>query len=97
MNQTTTCVILTKYLRNEDTENRIRLIETADPLSDEWIYSLFVTTIRNQETAEEFVYDVARSKEDAFEILRRLCEQSVTAYHLHEAVYHIISESVTLL
>ena len=97
MKQQERCVILTQAIRNHGGESVCRLIETADPLSDGWIYSLFVTTAHEGKTGEEFVFDISRSPADAARIFQHLCKTDVTADTLHDAVSRLMEASVIQL
>lgn len=96
MNPNDSCIILTKRNGNGNVENICRLIKTADTLSCGWIYSVFLSTENCNETDEEFAYDIARDEETALSLFRELCDQSVTACTLHDALHNLITEPLIL-
>lgn len=96
MNQKESCVILTKQNKNGNATNTCRLIKTADTLSCGWIYSVFISTKKNNKTDEEFAYDIARNEEDARSIFRELCDGGVTADVLHDTLHKLIADPLIL-
>ena len=96
MNQNESCVILTAQNQNGDISNTYRLIKTADPLSCEWIYSVFASTEKAGKIDEEFAYDIARDDDHARYLFLLLCEENVTACTLHDVLHNLIAEPLTL-
>lgn len=76
--------------------NTCRLVKTADTLSCGWIYSVFLSTEKNNKIDEEFAYDIARDEEPALSIFRKLCDGSVTACTLHDILHNLIAEPLIL-
>ncbi len=70
-----------------------RLIQTVDVYHGNDVFSVFVSTSADDETDEEFVYDISHDKETAVSFFTRICQEHISACTLLDIAQDFLAES----
>ncbi len=71
--------------------NQYRLLQCMEPLGSQEIYSLFVTTQSMDCTEEEFVFDIARDKDEAMRLFLAVYGGNVSVCTLRDVLSDLIA------
>ena len=89
--KTQTAVIMTENKEEKGVLTRYRLLCTFDAFEETEVFSVFLTTRCEDVLSEDFVYDIARDRDEAICFFRLLCENRATACHLIEIAENFLA------
>ncbi len=92
MTRTNSTILMTVTRQKEALFCTYRLICTIDPFRGETVFSIFVSSIHEGMTDEEFVYDITREEEKAKILFSALSEGQVSACTMQDVLHDLLAE-----